>query len=217
VGDSHQVVVHHVREVVGREAVALQQDLVVHLGVVEAHLAAQEVSHHGLAAPRHREADDVRLAGRPPALGLVPRQSPAAPVVAEVDLLRLLLLAQGVEPLPRAEARVGGAPADEPLRVLTVDLRSLALAVGRVGPTHVRPLVPPQAQPVQGLEDQGLARRGAPLAVGVLDPQDELTPVPPGEGVVEEGDVGRPHVGVARGAGGDARAWWARNGNVSAW
>ena len=73
VGDAHEVVVHHVREVVGGEAVALQQDLVVHLRVVEAHLAAQEVPHDGLAPARHREADDVRLARRPAALGLVPR------------------------------------------------------------------------------------------------------------------------------------------------
>ena len=80
VGDPHEVVVHHVREVVGGEAVALQEDLVVDLGVVEAHLAAQEVPHDRLAPARHREADDG--APRPPqaALGLLPgsaRQRPS--------------------------------------------------------------------------------------------------------------------------------------------
>ena len=212
VGDPHQVVVHDVCEVVGGEAVALQEDLVVDLGVVEAHLAAQEVPHDGLAqAAGHGEPDDVRLARRPAPFGLVPRQRPAVAVVAEVRLPRLLLLPQRLEPLAGAEAGIGGPAPDELLRVLAVDRRALALPVGTVRPADVGALVPAQAQPVQGLEDHGLARGGAALAVGVLDPQDELPAVLAREGVVEEGDVGRPHVGVTGGAGGDARA--DRHGN----
>src|SRR6185295_11994053 len=48
----------------------------------------------------------------------------------------------------------------------------------------------------------------------VLDPQDELPAVLAGEGVVEEGDVRRAHVRVARGARGYARP--DRHGTVEA-
>jgi hypothetical protein len=43
VGDAHEVVVDDVGQVVGREAVALEQDLVVHLRALEADVAAQQV------------------------------------------------------------------------------------------------------------------------------------------------------------------------------
>src|SRR5512133_3157283 len=41
----------------------------------------------------------------------------------------------------------------------------------------------------------------AALPVGVLDAQDELPAVTPGEGAVEEGYVGRADMGIARGTG----------------
>jgi len=47
-------------------------------------------------------------------------------------------------------------------------------------------LIPVQAQPVQGIEDLLLAVLTEPRLIGVLDPQDELPPLLPGEGEVEE-------------------------------
>ena len=44
VGDAHQVVVDDVGQVIGREAVALEQDLIVHLGALEADLAREGTS-----------------------------------------------------------------------------------------------------------------------------------------------------------------------------
>ena len=71
VRDAHQVVVDHVGQVVGRKAVALQQDLVVDLRVVDRDVAAQQVVDDALALARHRQPHDVGLAGasgggRPP-------------------------------------------------------------------------------------------------------------------------------------------------------
>ena len=211
VGDPHQVVVDDVRQVVRREAVALQQDLVVDLRVVEPDLAPQQVVDDRLARGRHREPDDAALAGRAPPRRLGPVDRAAPPVVAEVQLLRLLLLAESLEPLAGAEARVGGAALDEEVGVLPVDLRALALAVGAVRAADVRTLVPAQAQPPQGVEDHRLAGEGAALAVGVLDPEDELPAVPAGEGVVEERHVRGSDVGISGGARGDARP--DRHGN----
>ncbi len=95
VGDPHQVIVHHVGEVVGREAVALQQDLVVHLRPLEADLAAQQVADDHRLVLGHGEADDVGLAGARRRAGLRRVEPPAQAVVAEDrGLPRLLLLPQ---------------------------------------------------------------------------------------------------------------------------
>ncbi len=206
VADPHQVVVDHVRQVIGGEAVALQQDLVVHLGVVEAELSAQQVAHHALAVARHRQADDARLAGRRASVGLGRRERPAQPVVAEVLLLRLLLLPERVEPLPRAEAAIRRPAPQQLVRVLAVDGAALALTVGSVRPAAVGALVPLQAEPAERLEDHRLAGARAALAVGVLDAQHELPAVLSGERVVEERDVGGAHVRVSRRARGNARS-----------
>ena len=87
-----------------------------------------------------------------------------------------------------------------------VDLAALGLAVGPVRPADVRALVPGQAHPAQGAQDGRLGIRGRARAVGVLDAQDELAAVLLGEDVVEQGDVGGPDVGIARGRGRDANA-----------
>ena len=90
--------------------------------------------------------------------------------------------------------------------MLAVDRRALALPIGAVGPPHVRPLVPVEAQPAQSLEDHALALGVAALPVGVFDAEDELAAVAARQGQVEEGDVGGAHVGISRGTRGDARA-----------
>jgi len=80
VGDLHQVVVDDVGQVIGGEAVTLEQHLVVELGVVEGHRAADRVnplgSPLGDALAQHRRHAPGALAGDL----LLPAQ--AAPVVA---------------------------------------------------------------------------------------------------------------------------------------
>jgi len=55
--DLHHVIVHHVGEVVGGVAVALEQHLVVDLGHVELDVTAQSVLHLNLAGQRHFQAN----------------------------------------------------------------------------------------------------------------------------------------------------------------
>jgi hypothetical protein len=98
-------------------------------------------------------------------------------------------------------------PGVEQLRgVRAVDLPALALAVRPLGAADVRALVPVQAEPAQRGENRGLALARAAHRVRVLDAQDELAAVLPGKAQVEERDVGRADVGVARGRGRDACA-----------
>ena len=214
VRDAHQVVVDHVGEVIGRKAVALEQDLVVHLRVVDRDVAAEQVVDDALALARHREADDVRLArlpapGRPrPAQcrgsGRRSRSSASSPSAP-----------RAAPPAARASRSTVGRPALHELRrVLAVDGAPLALAVGRVRARPCPAPRPTRGRATERLEDHGLARGGAALAVGVLDAQDELAAVFAGERVVEERDVRGAHVRIARGARGYARP--DRHGTVEA-
>ena len=62
VGDLHQVVVHDVGQVIGGEAVGLEQHLVVHVVVGEGDGAAKFVAEGGLALGGDLQADDRRAA-----------------------------------------------------------------------------------------------------------------------------------------------------------
>jgi len=55
---------------------------------------------------------------------------------------------------------------------------------------HDRRLVPVEPQPLEALLDQGLAALLEAYPVGILDPEQELAAVLPGEQVVEEGGAG---------------------------
>ena len=85
---------------------------------------------------------------------------------------------------------------EEPLDVGAVGVEALGLAVGREGPAEVRALVPVQPEPGEGVVELRLAVLTEARTVGVLDAQDELAALLPGEGEVEERHVGRADVRV---------------------
>jgi hypothetical protein len=212
VRDAHEVIVDDVREVVGREAVGLDEDLVVELCGLELHLAAEAVLERDLARARHGEPHDERLARGDAGLALGDGAPAAQAVVAHEQPLSALLVAHGLEALGRAEAPVRRARRQQRLDVMLVDLGALALPVRPARPADVRALVPLQPHPVQRAQDGRLGLGRRPRAVGVLDAQDELAAVLLGERVVEERDVGRAHVRIARGRRSDADLHGARGG-----
>jgi len=67
--------------------------------------------------------------------------------------------------------------------------------------------IPIETQPAKGSQD-GLGMLGAgSVAVGILDAEDEHTPVVPREQPVEESGPGTPDVEVARGRGSESSAY----------
>ncbi|GBD19556.1 hypothetical protein HRbin27_02063 [bacterium HR27] len=196
VRDLHGVIVDDVRQMVGREAVRLEQDEVLQQPVLVGDLAAQEVDDRRLPLERHLEADDRWLAACQARFHLLRRQGAAVPVVAGWFAARPLLLAHPLEPLRRAEAVVGVAVLDQPAGMLLVERQALALDVRPVGPTDIRPLVPLQTEPLQPLDDPFDALSDQPGLVRVLDAQDEGTAVLPREEPVEERRPRPTHVQV---------------------
>jgi hypothetical protein len=144
VADPHEVVVHHVRQVIGRVAVRLEQHQVLKLPVIDRDVAAQEVVHSGRAADGHLEPDH-KLAARfgVQALALLRRQEAAATVVARIRIvIGALLFAKLGEPLFRAVAAVRLVVLDQPARPLPVQIKPLRLDVRPVIAADLRPFVP---------------------------------------------------------------------------
>jgi hypothetical protein len=183
--------------VVGREAVSLEDHLVV--GHRRVDPPGNEVIERGLDIVRDAHPHDGRLGEAGQRRALVSGLAQAQAVIAGRHLAPLLVLTHRREPLRGAPAVVGMAGFEQPLDKRPVGLQPFGLSIGRAGTADIGPLVPGQAQPVQGVEDLPLAVLLQPRAVGVLDPQQEPATLLAGEGQVEHGHIGGADVRVTRG------------------
>jgi hypothetical protein len=150
--------------VVERGAVAARDHQVVLETVLKAHLAADQVLDHRLAVVRGVQTHRG------------PRLVAMLAAIADARILGLpgpdLIRRRGI-----AVGPTGGEQLADPLRVA---LAALEL-------TH-RALVPVELEPAQRIEDLLDVLAGRALAVGVLDPQDELAaPAARHEPVIECG------------------------------
>ena len=119
------MVVDDVGEVVGRHAVALQEDLVLELFVLDRDVAVEHVEERRLTRERHLLADDVGVTVLEVLLDDLRCEVAAGTVVAAELAGRVILVRV-------AEAVVGVARLDELLGVLLVEVHALALDVGAV-------------------------------------------------------------------------------------
>src|SRR3989449_621517 len=184
VRDPHRDVVHDDAEVVRGRAVRADEDPVVEPTVVERDRAVDQVVHDRRARVRDPEAE------RPGIQAAVA----APPRVAESLLARLGGPPLALQELGRAVAVVGAARGAQSLGVVTVDRKPLGLAVAR----RRRPLVPVEAEPLEGLEDRGDVLVGRARTVGVLDPEDEGPAVVARVEPVEQRGARAPDVEVSR-------------------
>ena len=166
--DAHGDVVDDGAEVVERDAVAAEEHEVL-LGGVRRRDGAEDLVDVGDAAGLGRaEADDereIRL--------VLPVAAGARVTEGGLRVLRLEGGALRVELLLSAVAAVGLALRDEPLAPLLVEAEPLHLRVRPEGAAFAGPLVPGEAEPLERVEDDAQALRGASLLIGVLDAQHE--------------------------------------------
>ncbi len=141
-GDAHEVVVDHVGEVVGGEAVGLDQYHVVELSVVHGDVAIDFVVEDGGAGGGAVLAHHVGLASVKVGLHLLGAEAKAV-LVVDGDLLAGDGLLEALQAAAIAEAIVGLALGDELLGVIHVKARghSLALDVGAEASVLVGALV----------------------------------------------------------------------------
>ena len=201
VGDPHQVIVHHHRQVIGGKAVGFQQHLIVYLFVLNTDGAAHQVFEHRLALPGHLQADHVGIARVQPGFHL--RRTAVAPgaVIARRLTGSDLPLAHCLQLFRGAEAVVGAAVFHHLRGIAAVDLGALRLDVGAVPAVTVGAFVILDAGPLQAVHQ--LLHRPFHQAglVGILDAQNELPAMLFGVEVTIQCRTQPPHVQVAGGAG----------------
>ena len=175
VGNAHQVVIHHVGEVVGGHAVGLNQNLVVQFLDVDLDMAVDHIVETGHAGFGDLLADDVRLTGGQLGVDLLLSQVAAVAVVVGHLTGGALGLVHLVQAVLGAEAVVSLAFLDELLGILFEHAHALALHIGADGAADVGAFVPGQAGGAQrAIDDVGSALDQAAL-VGILDTQNERT------------------------------------------
>ena len=206
-GNAHQVVVHHVGEVVGGHPVAFDQDLVVQLGIVHLDVAVDHIVKGGDPLGRDLLPDHIGFARRQPGGDLPGGQVAAVAVIVGHLAGGLLFGVQGFHPLFGAETVVGFAGLDQLLGILFEKAHALALDIGPHRAADVGAFVPGQAgSPQRVVDDVGRAFHQAAL-VGILDAQDEGAAVVAGlqVGVQRGAQVAHMHVagGRRRKAGAD--------------
>jgi hypothetical protein len=192
----HQVVVHHIREVIGREAVRLEHHEVVGELVLEHGAPVDQVVVLRRAFQRHFEADDI---GQPRFLARFDfgggELAAAAIVHRGGGALGALLRSHLLQLFGRAEALVRLALLHQLARDALVNLQPLRLVVGRVRTADFGSLVPVQPQPAQRVQNRLLGTLHEARAVGVLDAHDEFAPVVAGKDPVEQRGANVAHMG----------------------
>ena len=199
-GDAHEVVVDDIGEVVGGQTVRLHEDLVVQGGVLHRDVAEHHVVEGGGAFPGDLLADDIGHAGGHLGPGFLQAQG-AAGIVAPVKRAGVLL---GLGLF--AEAVVGVAPLHQELGVLAVKAAALGLHIGSHRAAQVGTLVPVQAALAQGVVDHVHGALHQAALVGVLDAEQELAAVVPGDEPGVQGGAQVAHVHIACGRGGETSA-----------
>ena len=115
-----------------------------------------------------------------------------------VDLGAQVASRAGVELLLGAEAGIGLALVPKLLGGLLVQVQALSLGVGAKIAAHLGTLVPVQAQPTHGAQDNLRVLVGRAGGVGVVDAQDERAAVCTGESPVIDSGAGAADVQLAR-------------------
>lgn len=186
VRDPHVVIVHHDAKIVRRRAVRACDNEVVELLVLEHDRPFDKVTKRGFSGLRCAETNRERTVGlvAPIAAGAVVNG------LASGFLRRLPL---SVELFRCAVATISLAATEQFLDPGSMELDSVRLEEG--------PLVPVDAEPAEPVEDR-LDRFGSgALTVGVLDPENELSPMTAREEVAEKRRAGAADVEIPRGAG----------------
>ena len=200
VADFHKVVVGHHRQVIGGEAVGLQDDEVLLQLIAPFHVAAYQVVDSRHARLRHGEADNPVVVSHGLASGPVPAPPTA---VAAVSLSGPPVgPPQPFQFLAAAIAVIGVVLVEKLFRQPLVNFQPVRLLIGGVRPLDLRPFVPVNVQPAQAVQN-GLDRSlNQPVLVGIFNAYNKLSAMVTGEKPVEQCGSDVADMGLSRGAGG---------------
>ena len=199
----HKMVIDDVGKVIGGEVVsALIKHFVIEDGGVYDHIATDDVIDMDILAGLNFEAHSVLLAVGNKSLHFVGRQCEAVAHLktgGRVILEILYGLALGVEFLGSVKGIVCTTGVKELLHIVTIDVATLALAIGTMVTTEGHAFVKFYAKPAERFKYIVLGTRHETLGVGVLNAEDEFAAMLTGKEIVVEGGAHAADVKRTRG------------------
>ena len=181
VADLHVVIVDDAGQMIQAGSVGPLDDVILLAGPLDFDPAADQIVDHHAALARHLQSHD-----RLPILGLEGSLLPVrfghpAAAVDEVALRALGRLALGLNLLGPRIIAIGQAGVEQFVGGLLIAIELLRLKIRPMRPLFVRPFVPVDSQPAKACEDRFQRLGHVTLLIRVVDPQNELPAVPPGE------------------------------------
>ena len=136
------MIIDHGGQVIGRQTITFEDNLVAQLFVFNANLPADQIREDRDTLFRHGQTNDI---GR--AVGVVLSTFGGGEVAAVAIIARgltsaLLCFAHGLEPLRCTVATIGVPRLHQLMGVLLIDLAALRLNIGAIGATNVGAFVP---------------------------------------------------------------------------
>ena len=174
VGDGHQVVVDHVGKIVSRQAVGLDEHVVIQRAAVHLHVPVKQVVKRGFALLRHVLADDIGLSRGNTAPGLLKAHvMQAVRVILVCFAPGLRLSAARVNLFRRAEAAVGAAALHQLPGITGIQATPLGLDIGAGLAADIRALVVVKPGLAHVFVDQLDGSLHLAFLIGVLNAQDK--------------------------------------------
>jgi hypothetical protein len=171
-GNTHEMVINHTGKVVRSHSVGADDDEIANSLGIEVHFSVDEIFKSD-RPPFHSKAKDRTVSFRFHPGDLVFGQGTASAVIAGHLSFGKLILPDNLQSFRGAEAFVDFSFLKKLIRVVTVERKTLRLAVGAIGTFPVRTFVPLDSQPMKIFNDaiEGGLRRS--LQIRILDPEDE--------------------------------------------
>ena len=179
----HQVVIHDVCQVIGRQSVCrFIKNFIVQSRGIDSHITTNHIVHLNILTLGHFETDNVLVAACDALLNLLGRQTQRGSefgthsvVVSKGLALGLHLGTQSIQLVGSIESIVGVTALHELQSIFFVDCFALALAIRCVGATLADTLIDFDTTPFERLHNILLGSGNEALRVGILDTQDEFT------------------------------------------
>ena len=176
-GNLHQSIVHHIGQMVGRHAVALEEDFVVQLRSLHHHQTPDTILNADFSSPGHFESNHVRLSGFQASGHLIRRQAqrvfhadPADRIVLRRSNTRSLeLFPHGIQLLLGIKGVIGMPRFHQLHGILSVHGLAFALTVRAKSPAFVDAFVKLNPAPAKRFNDKLLGPRDKPGLIRVLN------------------------------------------------
>ena len=187
-GHFHQMVVHDVGQMIGRQIVCrLIQHLVIDNTGVNGHIATDDVIHVHILAGRHLKTHDILSPGGQQSIHLllahgqgVTHGHTRGGIVLEI----LDFSTFGIELLRSVESQIGVPLVQQLLHIATVNVATLRLTVGTLVATETYAFIKFYAQPFERFDNVFLCTGNKTPRVGIFNAENQIAAMLTGKKII---------------------------------